>query len=62
MAELVQGQLQGEDSTSEALAMLLLAIPVFAICRCEVAFCLPTNLSSAPLFGYQIRASVLLRN
>lgn len=42
MAELVDGELQGEDFTPEVLAMLVVAIPVFAICRCEIALCLLT--------------------
>jgi len=42
MAELVHRELQSEAFTSEMLAMLVLAIPILAICCCETALCLLT--------------------
>lgn len=48
----MQGELQGEVFTSEITAVLVLAVPIFAICLCEIAFCLLTIISVLlPLFS-----------
>lgn len=48
----MHGELQGVVFTSEITAMLVLAVPFFAICLCETAFCFLTIISVLlPLFS-----------
>lgn len=41
----MHGELQGEVFASEIIAILVLAVPVFAICLRKIAFCLLTIIS-----------------